>query len=97
MNNCDDIKQVTEKMRLIDNNIGLKSELSTPYKRDQYLKSRFNFIKEERIPLTKKGQKSSFYYYLPIDQSICRLLCDDSLRKYLIKEPIFTAFTKVSM
>ena len=87
-----DIEKVLEDLEYMDNVLGLKENLSTHYRREKYLKTRFSFIEPERIPIKSKEEgetKTSFYYEIDVEKSIQRLLNDPTLRKYLIHEPAF--------
>ena len=84
------MKEAIQKIKFTDSVIGLKTELSTHYRREQYFKQNYNFITPETIPIRKPGEVSSFYYYLPIELTLGRLLNDVSLRKYIINFPIFS-------
>ena len=83
------IKDITENIELIDNTVGLKEQLSTPYKRNKYLGAKFKFIKPEYTPIGKIGEKESFYYTMPISKTLKRLLKDTSIKRYIIKYPVF--------
>ena len=87
----DYIKKVTNDLQLMDNVLGLKEKISTNYRREKYLKQRFNFLEPERIPIKSKEDDSetSFYYKISVKESLERLLNDPSLRKFLINEPAF--------
>ena len=80
---------VSDQIDIIDNAVGIQVDISSHYKRDQYLSRNFKFIKPVRFPIGK--EKKSFYYSLPIKLTLGRLLEDDSLRSFIIQEPIFSA------
>ena len=84
------MKEAIQNIKFTDSVIGLKTELSTHYRREQYFKQNYNFITPETIPIRKPGEVSSFYYYLPIHLTLGRQLNDVSLRKYIINFPIFS-------
>ena len=85
------IDRVVENITRVDRVSGLQLELSTNYRREQYFKSNFNFVEPQRIPIKKLKEEDpqSYYWYLPIKQTMTRLLKDKSLRKYIINQPIF--------
>ena len=85
------INKTIDTMQLTDNVIGLKDQLSTNYKRDKCLKERFSFIQPEKVHIgVIRDNSSSFYYSLPVRETLGRLLKDKSLRRYIINQPIFT-------
>ena len=84
------IRKVTNTICQYDNVIGLKDELSTNYKCDKYLKTHFKLIQPVKVMIENGKGESSFYYRLPVIKTLGRLLQDNSLRKYLIQQPIFT-------
>ena len=85
------IKEITESVNLIDQNIGLKDELTTHYRRQKHLRQTFDFVEEERIPIKdpEKIKKDSFYYQLPIRKTLTRFLKDETLRRFIIQSPVF--------
>ena len=89
------VSKVIETIKLMDNVTGLKNELSTHYKRDQYFKANFNFIQAEKIILGYTRQIASFYYYKPVQNTLARLINDNTIRQNIIKEPKFNVFNEV--
>ena len=83
------IQDVTDTVKLLDNITGLGVGLSTHYRRDKILKRMFDFIKPERIDIGKIRKELRFYYILPIEKTLTRLLQDESLRRHIISDPIF--------
>ena len=85
------IDRVVENITCVDRVNGLQSELSTNYRREKYFKTHFNFVEPQRIPIEKLKEEDpqSYYWYLPIKETMKRLLKDNSLRKYIINQPIF--------
>lgn len=84
------IKNVTDTMDVIDYTVGLKKQLLSPYQREQYLKLKFQFIEPRKNIIGSIGSEISFCYTLPIVETLGRMLKDDYLRKFVIKEPTFT-------
>ena len=84
------IDKVNENISLFDSVIGLKTDLSTNYRRNRHLDSKFEFIKAERMLIKKDEKVVGFFYYLPIRKTLKRLLSDDSLRRFLIHNAINT-------
>ena len=78
-----------DKIKLIDNSVGLNDELLTHYKRQKYLHTHFDFIDPEPIPIGTKNNRTSNLYTLPIQKTLGRLIRNESLRRYIIKEPPF--------
>ena len=74
------IEKVTRDIALIDNVIGLKDQISTNFKRESYLKTKYQFIIPERVVIKTVENKVFFYYQIPIVKSLDRLLKDNSLR-----------------
>ena len=81
------IEKVTRDIALIDNVIGLKDQISTNFKRESYLKMKYEFIIPERVVIKTVENKVFFYYQIPIVKSLDRLLKDNSLRRYIIHYP----------
>ena len=86
-----ELKKVTNTIGLIDANSGIKEHLRTAYRRDQYLKSRYNFIEPQPTLIGYWDNIPSTYYRLPIRQTLQRLLSDNSLREEIIHEPLFSS------
>ena len=86
-----DIDKVTENISLFDSVVGLKSELSTNYRRNKHLRSQFKFIDPEPITIAIVDNVRYFYYYLPVTETLKRLLRDDTLRKFIINDVIVTS------
>ena len=75
---------------MIDYGIGLKQNISTNYMREKYMKTHFQFLEPHRkIIKDKEAIVKSFFYYTPVQESLERLLKDNSLRKYIINYPTF--------
>ena len=71
---CDNLDTVIDTLRLTDKVVGLNEQLSTEYKRDNCMKTYFDFIQPERIPIEEPGKKPGFYYKLPIKKTLGRML-----------------------
>ena len=84
------VDRVTSDIKLLDNVIGLKEQIATDYKREKYFRRMYEFIEPEKIVLQKPNIKPSFFYQLPVTESLKRYLKDSSLRRYLICEPVFS-------
>ena len=89
--NSVEVKKVTNTIGLIDANSGVKEHLRTAYRRDQYLKSRYNFIEPQPTLIGYSGNIPYTYYRLPIRETLQRLLSDNSLREEIIHEPLFSS------
>jgi hypothetical protein len=87
---CSELDKVIDTLRLTDSVIGLQQRLSTEYKRDNCMKVFFDFITPKLIPIKEIGKKPGFFYSLPIKQTLARMLKDNSLREFIIKEPVFS-------
>ena len=87
---CNELDKVIDTLRLTDSVIGLQQRLSTEYKRDNCMKVFFDFITPKLIPIKEIGKKPGFFYSLPIKQTLARMLKDNSLREFIIKEPVFS-------
>ena len=74
--------------------IGLRSNLYTHFKREKILKTQFDFIEPQRIFIGKNKQENCFYYSLPIEKTLGRLLRDKSVRSHIIHQPIFDSHPK---
>ena len=84
------IQDVTETISLVDHVTGLGNSLTTHYRRDQMLKTKFNFIEPVRVPIGKNDDDvDCFYYSLPISKTLDRLLSDGSVRSLVIHTPTF--------
>ena len=83
------LDQITDTIKLVDGTIGLREELSTDYRRKKYIKEKFNFIEPERIPIGDWNNITCFYWYMCIEATLLRLLQDNSLREYMINQPVF--------
>ena len=86
-----EISKVIDTIDLCDNVIGLKDILLTEYKRNRHLKNNYRFIeplrtvikREEDIELEIDQElptEEHFFYRLPIQETLKRMLSDDSLR-----------------
>ena len=64
--NLVEIDKVTENIKLVDSVTGSKNDLSSHYKREQYIRNNFKFVEPQRITIGNMGNKPQFYYYLPI-------------------------------
>ena len=90
---CDagiDIEKITNDIEFMDNCLGLKDQLSTNFKREKYLKERFDFIEPEPIEIKSEDENvtsTSFYYQISPQKSLERLMKDPTLRRFLIHEP----------
>ena len=82
------IHNVLKKIKLVDHSTGLKQELSTPYRRTQYFKRKWQFIDPQRTPIGPNEE--SFYYLFSVKSTLSRLLNDDSVRSHIINQPLFT-------
>ena len=87
---CNELDKVIDTLRLTDSVIGLQQRLSTEYRRDDCLKTFFDFITPMLHDIKEIGKQPSFYYSLPIKKTLARLLRDNSLREFIIKEPVFS-------
>ena len=83
------VEKVVEHIKMSNNVTGLKTELSTNWKRNQYFKKNYKFVEPERIIIGHVDGKPRFYYYLPVRSTLSRLLEDNSLRKFIIRQPVF--------
>ena len=81
------IEDVIERVEILDSMIGLKDKLSTHYKREKELERQFNFIEPQRMPIA--DSETHFYYYMPVLETLGRLLSDDSVRDHIIHQPTF--------
>ena len=87
--NLESIIQVKPFTALVHNVTGLKNELSTNWKRDQYFRKKIKFIQPQHVTIGNVGGQPRFYYYLPVISTLTRLLEDNSLRSYIISQPTF--------
>ena len=90
--NSGNIEDVIKTINLIDNNAGCGDEaLSTHLRREQLLRSSFDFIKPEKVVIkTVEGKiTKDFYYSLPIKETLSRLISDDSVRDLIVHKPTF--------
>ena len=92
----DNYKDICKEIDLIEKNSSLKDKLSTHHMRVQYLKKRFEYVEPRRIEIGTIRNKVSFCMDLPIAKTLTRLMCDESLRKFMINDPIFTSLQSVS-
>ena len=83
------INHVTETIDLIDHVAGLKENLLTHFKREKILSSHFEFIQPKKVIIGRKKNELCFYYSLPVQRTLSRLMKDDSIREFLIHMPIF--------
>ena len=91
----ENIAKVCDHIDLIDNIVGLKEKVSTHYKREKFFKRRFNFVEPIRVEIGTIRNKVSFCMRLPVAETLYRMLSDDSLRKFIINEPIFSTLQSV--
>ena len=92
----DNYKDICKEIDLIEKNSSLKDKLSTHHMRVQYLKKRFEYVEPRRIEIGTIRNKVSFCMDLPIAKTLTRLMSDESLRKFMINDPIFTSLQSVS-
>ena len=83
------INEVIEAMKVIDDTAGLKEKLSTHHRRDQHLKQNYSFIEPKKIVIGKIRKEVRFYYHLPVEKTLTRLLEDPILRNHIIQYPSF--------
>ena len=74
------VGNIVDDIDLIDDAISLKETLSTPYRRDKFLKTKFDFITPERKVIKTVEGVEYFYYSMPVDKILSRFITDDSLR-----------------
>ena len=84
---------VTEAIEVVDNMVGLKDKISTHHMREKYLKSHFNFLEPQEVPIENNtgDNMEPFFYYASVRETLQRLLNDPTLRRYLINNPMFTS------
>ena len=87
---CDN-PQVFQKaitiMKQVDTALNLQQTMSTSFKRKTNLKEWFNFIEPEKVMLSSpdvNGQ--SFYYFTPISVTLERVMENQTLRSYILKQ-----------
>ena len=74
------VSTIVDDIDLIDDAISLKEKLSTPFRRDKLLKTKFDFITPQRKVIKTVEGVTYFYYSMPVDKTLGRFLNDDSLR-----------------
>ena len=65
-------------------------------KREKYIETNFDYIPPVPIPIGKIGNKMSFFQYLPVKETLRRLVSNPSLRKYIVNYVSFSAEPSVS-
>ena len=73
------IKNVIDTIDVVDHSAGLKDELLSHHKRDQYLKQQFHFIEPKKVIIGSIRNEICFYYSLSVFKTLGRLLKDKSL------------------
>ena len=54
-----------------------------------HIENNFDYIVPQKVDLKDDTGYSSFYYMLPVKKTLGRMLKNESLRKWLIQEPVF--------
>ena len=88
--NDQNIQDICRDIDILDSATTLGDKIATHYMREQYISMRFDYIKPRRQEI-KTEDKISFYYDLPVAETMARFLRDPTLRRYIIKEAGFPA------
>ena len=84
-----DISDIKTKIDLLDHIAGFGPDLLTHFKREKILNSHFDFIHPEKRVIGTIKNEMCFYYYLPVTKTLSRLMRDDSVREFIIHQPLF--------
>ena len=84
------IQNICRDIDILDSATTLGDKIATHYMREQYISMRFDYIKPRRQEI-KTEDKISFYYDIPVVETMARFLRDPTLRRYIIKEVGFPA------
>ena len=79
------IQNICRDIDILDGATTLGDKIATHYMREQYISMRFDYIKPRRQEI-KTEESVSFYYDLPVVETVARFLRDPTLRRYIIKE-----------
>jgi len=87
----ENLTRISREIDVVENNSGLKGKIATHHQRMQLIKKRFEYIEPLRHEIGRIRGIASFYMRLPISKTLARQLTDESLREYIINDPVFAS------